>query len=238
MRAAAELGIRTVAVFSEDDAHRCTRARPMRRERCAAAVHAAYLDAEQILAVAKAAGLRRDPSRLRLSQRERGLRAALRRRGNHVRRAAAGDPRSCSATRCRRARWLNACGVPVLPGTAGPTSLDEAKEFLAALGPGGAMMIKAVAGGGGRGMRAVSRVEEVEEAFARCQSEARGVRQRRRLRRAADAARPPYRGADRRRRLGRRQPSVGARMQDPAAQPEARRDRAESRACRPRCAIG
>src|SRR6185437_6289612 len=66
-------------------------------------------------------------------------------------------------------------GVPVLPGTAGPASLAEAREFLAALGVGGAIMIKAVAGGGGRGMRAVSRVEEVEEAFARCQSEARSA---------------------------------------------------------------
>src|SRR5205085_52829 len=46
------------------------------------------------------------------------------------------------------------CGVPVLPGTSGPTSLEQAREFLASLGAGGAMMIKAVAGGGGRGMRA------------------------------------------------------------------------------------
>ena len=44
---------------------------------------------------------------------------------------------------------------PVLPGTSGPTSVDEAKEFLASLGADGAVMIKALAGGGGRGMRAV-----------------------------------------------------------------------------------
>ena len=34
------------------------------------------------------------------------------------------------------------------------------------------MMIKSLAGGGGRGMRVVSNLLEVEEAFNRCQSEA------------------------------------------------------------------
>jgi acetyl-CoA carboxylase carboxyltransferase component/acetyl/propionyl-CoA carboxylase alpha subunit len=66
-------------------------------------------------------------------------------------------------------------GVPVLPGTSGATSLMEAQEFLAALGAGGAMMIKAVSGGGGRGIRAVTKIDEVEDAYNRCQSEARSA---------------------------------------------------------------
>ncbi|HEY6395031.1 MAG TPA: carboxyl transferase domain-containing protein, partial [Candidatus Binataceae bacterium] len=64
------------------------------------------------------------------------------------------------------------CGVPLLGGTSGPTSLEESKKYLASLGAGGSIMIKAVAGGGGRGMRAAHRLDEVEEAFKRCQSEA------------------------------------------------------------------
>ena len=45
-------------------------------------------------------------------------------------------------------------------------------EFMESLGRGRSVMLKAVAGSGGRGMRAVHRVEDLPEAFERCQSEA------------------------------------------------------------------
>lgn len=61
------------------------------------------------------------------------------------------------------------CGVPVIEGTEGPTTLDEARAFFAASG---AIMIKAIAGGGGRGMRMVDDASKLEDAYARCQSEA------------------------------------------------------------------
>jgi acetyl/propionyl-CoA carboxylase alpha subunit len=67
------------------------------------------------------------------------------------------------------------CGVPVIEGTTGPTTLEQAKAFFASLGTGAAVMVKAVAGGGGRGMRAVENVSHLEEAYARCQSEARAA---------------------------------------------------------------
>ena len=65
------------------------------------------------------------------------------------------------------------CGLPVIDGTTGPTTLREANAFLASLGANGAIMIKAVAGGGGRGMRIVEDLSRLEAAYARCQSEAK-----------------------------------------------------------------
>ncbi|MFE2060946.1 carboxyl transferase domain-containing protein [Streptomyces sp. NPDC059467] len=65
-----------------------------------------------------------------------------------------------------RARELAAgAGVPVLAGVDGP---DGARELLA----GGPVMVKAVGGGGGRGLRVVRRAEELDEAWERCRSEA------------------------------------------------------------------
>src|SRR5271170_7478115 len=56
MRAAAELGIRTVAVFSEDDARSLHIRKADEARALTGTGAAAYLDIEQIVATAKAAG--------------------------------------------------------------------------------------------------------------------------------------------------------------------------------------
>ena len=63
-------------------------------------------------------------------------------------------------------------GVPVIAGTDGVASLAEIQDFFARLPEGAAMMIKAVAGGGGRGMRVVREAGEIEAAFAAAAREA------------------------------------------------------------------
>src|ERR1700722_4041524 len=65
--------------------------------------------------------------------------------------------------------------IPTLPGSRGRTSLEEADAFFASLGEGGAVMLKALAGGGGRGMRPVTRREELKDAFERCASAAKAA---------------------------------------------------------------
>ncbi len=63
------------------------------------------------------------------------------------------------------------CGVPVVPAEAAPITLAQAEGFFAAQG-GQAVVLKAVAGGGGRGMRIVRAVDDLEQAYNSCRSEA------------------------------------------------------------------
>src|SRR5947209_2227508 len=65
-------------------------------------------------------------------------------------------------------------GVPVLAATAGDTSDEEARAFLRGLGDGAAVMVKALAGGGGRGLQPVRDEADLARALERCRSEARG----------------------------------------------------------------
>ena len=63
-------------------------------------------------------------------------------------------------------------GVAVIEGSDEAVTLAEALEFFESLGDDAAIMLKAVAGGGGRGSRAVTKIEELEAAWERCVSEA------------------------------------------------------------------
>ena len=172
-RAASDLGIATVAVFSADDAtslhvRKAGEAQPLGR-----AGAAAYLDIERMIEVAKDSGCDAiHPGYGFLSEN-----AGLARRASEEGITFVGP--SIAALRLFgdkiAARKLAASvGVPVIEGTVGSTSLDEALAFFEGL-DGGAMMIKAVSGGGGRGMRAVRHSGDVAEAYARCRSEAKAA---------------------------------------------------------------
>ena len=68
-------------------------------------------------------------------------------------------------------RMAAQAGVPVVPGSEGPLrGVDEARELAAEIGY--PVMLKAAAGGGGRGMRVVREAAELERAYATCRSEA------------------------------------------------------------------
>jgi acetyl-CoA carboxylase, biotin carboxylase subunit len=68
-------------------------------------------------------------------------------------------------------RRMMAAGVPVVPGTTQPLA-DAAEALEAAKSIGYPVLIKAAAGGGGKGMRVVAEPDELERAFAAAASEA------------------------------------------------------------------
>jgi acetyl/propionyl-CoA carboxylase alpha subunit/acetyl-CoA carboxylase carboxyltransferase component len=170
-RAAAGLGIPTVGVFSEDDAtclhvRRVDDARALRGKG-----PRAYLDAEQIVAVAREAGCDAlHPGWGFLSEQadfaRRCAEAGIVFVGPRPETLALLGDKTAARALAER------CGVPVPRGTSGATTLEDARAFLASLGAGGAVMVKAIGGGGGRGMRAVADAAELEQAWARCRSEA------------------------------------------------------------------
>ena len=226
-RAAGEAGLATVAIYPADDALSL-------HVRAADAAHEipgqgarAYLDIEAVIAAARATGCDAlHPGYGFLSEN-----TALARRcaeDGIVFVGPSPEALELFGDKAKAKALAKSCGVPIIDGTSGATTCEEAKAFFASLGAGGAVMIKAIAGGGGRGMRIVDDGARLEEAYARCQSEAKAAfGSGERLCRTADPESPPYRGADHRRPAWRDQPSLGARMHGAAAQPEAHRGRAE-----------
>jgi acetyl-CoA carboxylase biotin carboxylase subunit len=65
---------------------------------------------------------------------------------------------------------MRAAGVPLVPGTEGTATLEEARA--AAEQFGFPVLLKAAAGGGGRGMRLVTEASELDDAYAQASNEA------------------------------------------------------------------
>ncbi|MEZ5657819.1 MAG: carboxyl transferase domain-containing protein [Burkholderiaceae bacterium] len=170
-RAAGELGIRVVAVHSRDD-DACAHVRQADEAIVLPASGArAYLDVEAIVAAARDAGCDAlHPGYGFLSENPVLARRCVEAGITFI--GPGADLLALFGNKVRARALAQACGVPLVAGSEGAVSLSEAQAFLAGLGPAGAIMIKAVAGGGGRGMRAVRHADELAEAYARCRSEA------------------------------------------------------------------
>ncbi len=173
-RTAAEMGVETVAVFAEDDAASLHVKSADQAEGLSGVGAAAYLDGAQILAVARTAGADAIHPGYGFLSENAGFAGACTEAGvtfvgpSPETLALFGDKAQARALASR-------CAVPTLAGTSGATSLEQARAFLATLPPGSAVMIKAVFGGGGRGMRPATTQAELEQAFALCASEAQAA---------------------------------------------------------------
>ena len=204
IRAAKELGLRTVAVFSEADkdslavrfADEAVRIGPPRRPR------ATSMATRSLPRGAKPAPARSIPV-TDFCPRTRGLPHAVAAAGLVFVGPSAETIRVMGDKAAARAA-AQAAGVPIVPGSEGEVA-DLAQALAAARTIGFPVMLKASAGGGGRGIRVADDEAGLDATFSDCASRGHGgVRQRRALSRAFPQARAPHRGAGAGRRRTRR----------------------------------
>jgi acetyl/propionyl-CoA carboxylase alpha subunit len=171
LRAAAELGIATVAVYSKDDKGSLHTGKADEAVALEGVGAAAYLDIEKVIEAAKESGCDAlHPGYGFLAENAEFARRCGEEGLTYV------GPRAETIELFgdkARARIAAAdAGVPVVRGLDKAVTLQEATEFFDSLGEGRAMMIKAIAGGGGRGSRVVTTADQLVATFDRCCSEA------------------------------------------------------------------
>jgi len=171
IRACRELGISTIAVYSEvDRASLHVRKADEAYQIGSAPASESYLRADKILDVARRSGAQAiHPGYGFLSENAKFAQAC----------ADAGikfigpTPKSMEmmGSKTRARQHMEKAGIPFVPGTArGLTSAEEAEEVAERVGY--PVMLKAAAGGGGKGMRLVHAGNELRSALASAQSEA------------------------------------------------------------------
>ncbi len=176
-RAAAELGWRTVALLAADDAHAHHASHMDAAHVLPGHGVAAFLHIEQVVAAALAEGCTHvHPGYGLLSENADFARACAAAGLTFV--GPAPEVLDLLGDKAQARALARSLRVPVTAGIDTAIALDEAQAFLAGLQaqqPQAAVMVKALAGGGGRGMRIVTQAAELPEAFARCQAEAQAA---------------------------------------------------------------
>ena len=171
MQAVAELGWESVAVYAEDDARSLHVFKADLAVALTGVGPSAYLNGGQIIAIARqhqcdaihpGYGFLSENADFARQVRAAGIRFV----------GPDADTLALFGDKARARALALECGVPVLKGMDHAVTLAQAEAFFAGLPSGAAMVIKAVAGGGGRGMRIVQQADEIAPAYERCQSEA------------------------------------------------------------------
>ncbi len=170
-QACADLGIRSVAVYAEDDSACLHTRKADLAVALAGRGPAAYLDMDQLIAIAHEQGCAAiHPGYGFLAEN-----AEFARRCQAAGLTFVGptpETLQLFGNKAAARALAERCAVPLVPGINQAVTLEQAADFLAEHG---SVMLKALAGGGGRGMRAVDEPAQLAEAFARCASEAQGA---------------------------------------------------------------
>ena len=167
---AKDMGYRTLAVYPEDDAG-CLHVRKADESAQIAGVGArAYLDMEEVLNAARSTGATAIHPGYGFLSENADFAAAVEQAGLVF---VGPTPEQLNTFGNKAgARALAAqLDVPLVPGTHQDTSLKQALAFRGEH-PGKGIVIKAISGGGGRGMRIIETQEDIEKPYERCRSEA------------------------------------------------------------------
>ncbi|MGN6304121.1 MAG: carboxyl transferase domain-containing protein [Mesorhizobium sp.] len=170
-RATSELGIETVAIYTRDD----ERSLHVRRADHALLLPgrgaAGYLDIDAVVALARESNCDAVHPGYGFLAENAAFARALKVAGIGF---VGPSPEALDlfGDKARAREFAETCSVPVASGTSAGTTFEEASAFLASLPAGDGVLVKAAAGGGGRGMRLVTNPAELQEAMARCRSEA------------------------------------------------------------------
>lgn len=170
IRACKEMGVATVAVYSEADKD-ALHVALADQSYCIGAAEASesYLNEEQIISTAVLAGAQAiHPGYGFLSENAHFARAC--RKNGLV--FIGPDPENMErlSDKAILKELIRDTGLTVIPGTKAIGSVEEAKEAAERIGY--PLMIKACAGGGGRGIRLIRQQEELEDAYYQATSEA------------------------------------------------------------------
>ncbi len=222
IRACRELGIESVLAHSEADAGSLP-ARSADRAICIGGASAAgsYLSKERIVGAAVALASTRSIPAMGFSPKMPIFAELCARAERHFHRTHAGIIRQMG-DKIEARRIAKQAGVPTIPGSDGKVAdPDEARRIVEAIGfP---ILVKASAGGGGRGMRVIENPAQLDRGLSEAMSEARRrFRRPVRLYREISHRHPPPGGAGARRRRN-RYSSRRARLLLAAAQSEADR---------------
>ena len=170
-RTAHDMGITTVSVFPDDDQnalHALSSDTPVRLEGTGAA---AYLDIEQIIDVAKQNNCDAvHPGYGFLAENHHFARACQ--DANIIFVGPNPNTLELFGDKLRARELALANDIPVLPASLVIADLKTATDFFDSIQPEHSMMLKAVSGGGGRGMRIIRNRTEIEDALHRGSLEA------------------------------------------------------------------
>jgi acetyl/propionyl-CoA carboxylase alpha subunit/acetyl-CoA carboxylase carboxyltransferase component len=170
IRAAADARIRTVAIHPADDADCLHVQYADEAVLLAGRGAAAYLDIDAVLAAARASGcVAVHPGYGFLS--EDADFAARCEEAGLVFVGPRPETLALFGDKVAARRLAGEHGVPVAAATDGAVDLEQARAFFLGLGEGAAVLVKAVSGGGGRGMREVRSLAELDAGVERARSE-------------------------------------------------------------------